>query len=298
MIFPISGVETHPLIPFFTALIVSFFTSMGGVSGAFILLPFQVSFLGYTAPSVSATNQVFNIVAIPSGVFRYFKEGRMLWPLSKYIVIGTLPGVFIGAWVRVEYLPDPKDFKLFASFVLIYIGCRLMIDIGKTRRVTVTKPSIKRAANAMVRVQRSRFREVCFEYQNNRYAFKPLFVLMLCFLVGIIGGIYGIGGGSIIAPFLVTFFALPVYAIAGAALSGTFVTSIAGVIFFHFLAGFYPAANVSPDWLLGCLLGIGGLIGMTFGARTQHLIPEKTIKGILCFSVIFIAGIYIITYIQ
>jgi len=71
MIFPVSGVEVSPIVPFAVALIVSFFTSMSGVSGAFLLLPFQVSFLNYTAPSVSATNQVFNIVAIPSGVYRY-----------------------------------------------------------------------------------------------------------------------------------------------------------------------------------------------------------------------------------
>ena len=115
MVFPVSGVEVNPVIPFAVAFIVSFFTSMGGVSGAFLLLPFQVSFLGYTAPSVSATNQVFNIVAIPSGVYRFIKEGRMLWPLTWAVIIGTLPGVFIGAWVRIEYLPDPKNFKAFVG---------------------------------------------------------------------------------------------------------------------------------------------------------------------------------------
>jgi uncharacterized membrane protein YfcA len=94
MIFPVSGVEVNPIVPFAVALIVSFFTSMGGVSGAFLLLPFQVSFLNYTAPSVSATNHVFNIVAIPSGVYRYIREGRMLWPLTWAVIIGTLPGVF------------------------------------------------------------------------------------------------------------------------------------------------------------------------------------------------------------
>jgi len=45
--------------------------------------------------------------------------------------------------------------------------------------------------------------------------------------VGIVGGVYGIGGGSIIAPFFVSFCGLPVYTVAGAALMGTFVTSIA-----------------------------------------------------------------------
>ena len=50
-------------------------------------------------------------------------------------------------------------------------------------------------------------------------------------VVGIIGGVYGIGGSAIIAPFFISFFWLPVYTVAGAALMGTFVTSIAGVIF-------------------------------------------------------------------
>lgn len=119
MFFPTAGIEVALWIPPLVAFIISFFTSMGGVSGAFLLLPFQMSFLGYTNPSVSATNQVFNVVAIPSGVYRYWREGRMVWPLTWIVVFGTLPGVFIGAMVRVLYLPDPKHFKLFAAGVLL-----------------------------------------------------------------------------------------------------------------------------------------------------------------------------------
>jgi uncharacterized membrane protein YfcA len=77
---------------------------MGGISGAFLLLPFQMSVLNYTAPSVSGTNHVFNIVAIPSGVYRYIKEGRMAWPLTWVVIAGTLPGVFIGYYFRVLYM--------------------------------------------------------------------------------------------------------------------------------------------------------------------------------------------------
>ncbi len=57
MVFQTAGIEVAPWIPPLVAFVISFFTSMGGVSGAFLLLPFQMSFLGYTHPSVSATNQ-------------------------------------------------------------------------------------------------------------------------------------------------------------------------------------------------------------------------------------------------
>jgi len=128
MIFPVSGVETNPAVPFLVALVVSSFTSMGGISGAFLLLPFQMSVLGFVSPAVSPTNLVYNIVAIPSGVYRYMKEGRMAWPLTRIVIVGTLPGAFIGNYLRVLYLLNPKAFKFFVG-MLLYIGARLLYEL-------------------------------------------------------------------------------------------------------------------------------------------------------------------------
>jgi uncharacterized membrane protein YfcA len=154
MLFPISGVEVSPIIPLIVAFLVSFFTSMGGVSGAFLLLPFQMSFLGYTNPSVSATNQLFNVIAIPSGVYRYYKEGRMVWPLTWTLIIGTLPGVFIGAIVRIGYLPDPKKFKLFAALILLYVGIRMVRDMTRKPLTGMDKVSREKLFQELVREHR------------------------------------------------------------------------------------------------------------------------------------------------
>ena len=295
MLFPVSGVQTPFWLPPVVAFVISFFTAMGGVSGAFLLLPFQVSMLGYTAPSVSATNQVFNIVAIPSGVYRYIREGRMLWPLTRAVIIGTLPGVFIGAWVRIRYLPEPRHFKFFVGLVLLYIGGRLLVD--------TIRPKLSAGANATVAsrarnvsVTRSSARHVEFTYDGRAYGFSPLLVYTICFLVGIAGGIYGIGGGSIVAPFFVAIVGLPVYTVAGAALMGTFITSVAGVIFYQLLAGWYPHLLVSPDWQLGLLFGLGGFAGIYLGARCQKFFPARFIKAMLCTCVLFVAGKYIIAF--
>ncbi len=297
MLFPVSGVQVPLWLPPAVAFGISFFTSMGGVSGAFLLLPFQVSVLGYSAPSVSATNQVFNIVAIPSGVYRYIKEGRMLWPLTVAVIIGTLPGVFIGAWVRIAYLPNPKNFKFFAGFVLLYIGWRLLTDIVQRKHAKADAVHARRAGTSHeVTVVQSSMRQVEFEFDGQAFQFSPPVVYLLCFLVGIAGGIYGIGGGSIVAPFFVAIIGLPVYAVAGAALMGTFITSVAGVIFYQLLAHLYPHLSVAPDWLLGALFGGGGVAGMYLGARCQKFIPARVIKVILCVCVLFVAGKYIIGF--
>ncbi len=296
--FPVSGVTTWVFIPPLVAFVVSFFTSMGGVSGAFMLLPFQVSVLNYTAPSVSGTNQLFNIIAIPSGVLRYIKEKRMVWPLTWAVAIGSFPGVFIGAWVRLEYLPDSKDFKFFAGFVLLYIGIKLFTDIIK--RKEAVKKSAQVDCNTEFIITESRFtmKQAEFRFGGQKYSFSVPTVFSLCFIVGIIGGIYGIGGGAIVAPFLVAIFQLPVYAVAGAALMGTFVTSIGGVITYQVLASVYPGMSVAPDWYLGFLFGSGGFAGMYLGARCQKHLPAKTIKIILCFCVLFVASKYIYDFIK
>ncbi len=118
-------------------------------------------------------------------------------------------------------------------------------------------------------------------------------IFALSFIVGIVGGIYGIGGGSIIAPFFVTFFGLPVYTVAGAALMGTFVTSVAGVAFYQAIAPLYPNMSVAPDWLLGALFGVGGMAGMYLGARCQKFVPAKAIKWMLAGIIVLTALKYV-----
>jgi len=296
MYFPIADIHANPYIIFLVAFIVSFFTSMGGISGAFLLLPFQMSILGYTSPSVSATNHVFNVIAIPSGVYRYIKEKRMLWPLARAIIIGTLPGVFIGAWVRIEYLPDPRNFKLFAGFVLVYIGWKLLKDMIGGATAKENGRQIKATGFHRLVVMKSSFNQVSFTFGGKLYAYTPLPIYMICFWVGIIGGVYGIGGGSIIAPILVTIIGLPVHVIAGAALLGTFVTSVSAVIFYQFLAILYPQVAVSPDWMLGALFGSGGVLGMYLGARVQKYVQAIYIKGLLTGCILFIALRYIFLF--
>ncbi|MDA8100760.1 MAG: sulfite exporter TauE/SafE family protein [Nitrospiraceae bacterium] len=317
--FSVSGVTTNLLLPPLVSLVISFFTSMGGISGAFLLLPFQMSYLNYTAPSVSGTNHVFNIVAIPSGVYRYIKEGRMAWPLTWVVIAGTLPGVFIGYYLRVLYLPHPRTFKLFVGCVLLYIGVRLVKELigppkarsagglafeekfkaraAAQKRREGTHVAAGLPSDAVVKTISVSLSKVEYEFWGERFSFSTLGMFSLAFVVGIIGGAYGIGGGAIIAPFCVAFFHLPIYTIAGATLMGTFITSVAGALFFSLV----PATNgvsAMPDWPLGILFGIGGFVGMYLGAKTQKYVPQKAIKIIVATAILFLAVRYIVQFVR
>jgi len=291
--FPVSGVEVNPLVPLLVAFAVSALTAPAGVSGAFLLLPFQVSVLGFASPAVSPTNLVYNILATPGGVYRYVREGRVVWPLAWTVILGTLPGVFVGAVLRVTVLSDPDAFEVFVGLVLLYFGARLLYGVVRSGdRAAGTSAS----APAGVRTVDASVRQVEYAYEGKSYTFSTRGVFALSLGVGVIGGIYSIGGGSIIAPFLVTVFGLPIYTVAGATLIGTFVTSVAGVAFYELLAATGLGANmtIAPDWLLGLTLGIGGLAGTYAGAMVQRYLPERLIRGVLGTLVVLLALRYIL----
>jgi uncharacterized membrane protein YfcA len=299
MEFPISGIEVFPLVPPLVAFVISAITSTGGVSGAFLLLPFQVSVLGFTSPAVSPTNMVYNLVAIPGGVYSYIREGRMAWPLFWVITIGTLPGIFAGAMIRVTWLPDPGPFKFFVGWVLLYIGGRLLVEMarrGPEKGPRAAWTAAGPPGASAVRTRRVSALAIEYEFQGKIFTFNPCTLLALSAAVGVVGGTYGIGGGAIVAPFLVAIFRLPVYTIAGATLFSSFVTSIAGVTFYTLIAPAYAGTGlaVAPDWLLGVLFGIGGLAGTYCGARAQKYMPEKAVKTILALCITALAARYIL----
>ncbi|MBS3909216.1 MAG: sulfite exporter TauE/SafE family protein [Actinobacteria bacterium] len=316
MYFQTAGIEVALWIPPLVAFVISFFTSMGGVSGAFLLLPFQMSFLGYTNPSVSATNQLYNIVAIPSGVYRYQREGRMVWQLTWIVVAGSLPGVLIGAYARVNYLTDPQNFKLFAAGVLLYLGFKMARNLLQknaddsgmngaehfqelardNRHTTLGTDGAAPGPGQRIEVTHFNRRRLGYTFYGESFDIAFWGILALSFVIGIVGGIYGIGGGAIIAPFLISFFGLPVYTVAGAALMGTFVTSVAGVAFYQAMAPLYPQLSVAPDFLLGSLFGLGGMAGMYLGARCQKHVPARAIKWMLSGIIIFTGLKYVLDF--
>jgi len=236
---------TDVLLGALFAFCISALTTPVGVSGAVFLVPVQLSVLHTPGPAVTPTNLLFNLVAIPGALLRFHGEGRLGGPLPRLLVLGTLPGVVIGAVLRVTLLDDGTAFLLVVAAVLVPLGAWLAL----------APPAPPRPA-------------------PGRALSRPILALALA--VGVIGGIYGIGGGSILGPVLVGL-GLTVFEVAPAALVATFLTSLAGVLAFALLS-FFAAGDVAPDWGLGIGMGLGGLAGAYLGARWQTRVPEAWLR--------------------
>src|ERR1019366_3022240 len=229
-----------------------------GISGAVLLLPFQVSVLGTPSPAVTPTNLLYNVVATPGALYRYWRQGQTGGRLALVLITGTLPGVIAGSVIRVELLPGARVFDLVVAAVLLPLGAWLAL----------TRPSRPGTEPRPAR------------------AVPPPVLILLAAVVGCVGGIYGIGGGSILAPIL-TGTGRPPREVAPAALASTFVTSVAGVITFLILSAHHHG-SIAPDWGVGLALGIGGLLGGYTGARLQPRLPDVLIRrtlGVLVLAI-------------
>jgi uncharacterized membrane protein YfcA len=109
---------------------------------------------------------------------------------------------------------------------------------------------------------------------------------------GIVGGIYGIGGGSLLSPILVGR-GIPVNTVAPAALTSTFITSVAGAMTYLLLAISTTDHDIAPDWTIGIVCGLGGLCGGYLGAHLQPFFREGALRVVLGVLAIATAVIYV-----
>ncbi|WP_030219641.1 sulfite exporter TauE/SafE family protein [Streptomyces bikiniensis] len=230
-------------------LLISVVTAPAGVSGAVFLLPVQLSVFAVPNPSVTPTNLLFNVVAGPGALWRHARTGALRGPLTRLLVAGTLPGVVAGAVVRVFALPGPTVFRALIAALLLPLGVWLCVrTLRPARKRTGAEPS-------------------------------PRAVTGLALAVGVVGGIYGIGGGSLLGPVLAGR-GVPVSRVAPAALAATFATSVVGAATFALLS-LTTTEAAAPDWALGLACGFGGLIGGYLGARLQPHLPETALRLLL-----------------
>ncbi|MFI5649785.1 sulfite exporter TauE/SafE family protein [Streptomyces anulatus] len=249
------------LLGFAAGLLISVATAPVGVSGAVFLLPVQISVLGVPSPAVTPTNLLYNVVAGPGALLRHHRAGTLRGPLTRLLVLGTVPGVVAGAVIRVFAVPGPTVFRLLIAVLLLPLGSWLCLRT--LRRATRAAPERELSARAVTR---------------------------LAMAVGVAGGIYGIGGGSLLGPILVGR-GMPVAKVAPAALAATFVTSAVGAATYALLS-LTTTGDIAPYWSLGLACGLGGLCGGYLGARLQPRLPETALRLLLGVLALGVGGLY------
>jgi uncharacterized protein len=224
------------------------------------MVPVQLSVLGVASQAVTATNLLYNLVAIPGPLLRYRTRAALWSRLARVMLAGTVPGMLAGVFLRMTVLDGSDAYLLVVATVLASLGAWLL---AQPQRDPSARPRLDERSVALVSLA-----------------------------VGVVGGIYGIGGGAILAPILAgAGFALA--EVAPAALLTTLVTSTMGLATL-LVAGSAGNEAFLPDWDAGVSLGIGGLAGGYAGATLQPRMPEAALRTLLGLLATAVAALYLV----
>jgi len=108
----------------------------------------------------------------------------------------------------------------------------------------------------------------------------PVWIGLIGFLVGIIGGFTGVGGGIIIVPTLL---------LLGFSSQKAVGTSFLCVLLLSVSALFAHFRLENIDYKMGLFLAIGAIVGAQIGSRITELVPTEIFKKLFAIMLVLIA---------
>ena len=101
---------------------------------------------------------------------------------------------------------------------------------------------------------------------------RLLSLAVIGLVVGFFSGLFGVGGGIILVPLLISTLGFPQRLASGTSLAAVLPASVAG------LTGY--ALSGSVDWVAGVVLAIGAVGGSLVGTWLLHRMPQRLLRWI------------------
>jgi uncharacterized membrane protein YfcA len=236
------------LLPILLFLIAAGYAAVGlGGGSAYLAV---LSFWSHDPHVIRPLAWGLNIVAAGMGFINYYRAGHFSWSFSTPLVIGGIAGGAVGARLPISM----ESFNWLLAVTLFLIALRMFLG--------------KKPATATV---------------AGRRAIWPISVAM-GFLVGVISGLVGIGGGIILGPIILALRWTDVK--TSAAMTSLYVAlSSAGALGGHIQGG--GAIDLYRLLGYGAICLVGAYIGSRFGARKASPRTLELIFG----SLVLIASI-------
>jgi uncharacterized membrane protein YfcA len=244
--------------------IAGIFAGLFGIGGGIVMVPALVLFAGF--PLIKATGTSLAAIMLPVGilgVLAYYRARIVDLRAAAFLASGLLMSVILGAWLA-HALPAEVMRRLYAIFCL-YVSWTFIKPLEKLKKF--------RGESYLPEPEPD---------ENNGPRPHFLALIAIGLLAGLMAGMFGIGGGNIIVPFLVLFLHYPPKRAIATSLAALLPPiGLPGVIYY------YKAGTL--DISIAALLAAGLLLGTVFGARINIRLPGNRVKLLYGLFLIFVA---------
>ncbi|MCL2363713.1 MAG: sulfite exporter TauE/SafE family protein [Defluviitaleaceae bacterium] len=266
---------------FLLSVCIAILATMAGIGGGVIFTPIMLAFTNINSLIIRATGLIVAMFSSPISIGVFTKKGLTNFRLTLVMAIcqslGALGGAVLAVTVATEAgVAGEGAMRLALGLILMAVAVYFFIGGSKTEWPVVKKID---KFTRLLRLDQNYFKDsdgTVREYKLTR-AFPSM---VLLFVIGIIGGFFGMGGGWAITPTLNMVMGMPMRL---AAVNSGFILGIGGGVSiwpFIFAGGIIPLF-VLP-WLAGQI--VGGYIGARLLARVRIAIVRMVLIGIMFFT--------------
>jgi uncharacterized protein len=284
MFLTLAGVDQSVFWPGIVMLgfLIGFLSGTFGIGGGFLLTPILRYVFGI--PFETAIGSSLCVVAISSitGAIVHYRKGNVSVKLAVALLCGSVPGVEIGIRILLFLktlslqqtsilTPQSFDLILGIAFILLLVFSTALMIFGIFRISTRTKvPVVRDLIN-----YRITFFTHWYKIKNktgsvHHDSLNLPFLIIFGFIVGILSGLLGIGGGIIVTPVLVSLIGIPSVLVIGTSLFQLSITGSVGAIL-HTLRG-------NTDIILVLLIAITSIAGSVAGSHFVSKISGVKIR--------------------
>ena len=254
---------------------------IAGIGGGVIFTPIMLAFTNVNSLVVRATGIIVAMFSSPVSIGIFTKKGLVNFRLSLIMAISQSFGALAGATLAVRAAAEAGVagegwLRFSLGFILLLLAAYLLSG-GKKLEWPVIRHIDK--FTSLLNLGHSFYEEsegVVREYKVKRAALG----IILIFLVGIIGGFFGMGGGWAITPALNMGMGMPLK--LSAVNSGVILGLSGGVSIWPFVF----AGGIIPLFVLPWLAGqvVGGYIGAHLLVRVRVGVVRMILIGIMFYT--------------
>ena len=296
--FPLAGVT----VPLWHLLWLGFWTGytmalVGEATGIFSL-PYAMSILRFDNVHVSPTNLVITVINPLGALLGFRRAGQWNLDFALWPCLGALIGSQAGPFIRVKYLSDPVPFNALVGLALFWLGAHLVWEITpwylRTRdaqRLFLERfrARAREAAlagrlpsgipeGARIETLERSWRRLRIGFLDQQWTLSVPVLFVLGLGVGAVASTFGVGGGFLMTPLLVTLFKLPMYVIVAATIPFVMLQSIVGLFSYMVVVPALTGHYEPPEWAFGLLAAAPAVFGAWLAAKTQRFVPEAYLK--------------------
>ncbi|MBI3716944.1 MAG: sulfite exporter TauE/SafE family protein [Betaproteobacteria bacterium] len=294
-----------PLVPFGWAIFTGVVFSLVGAAGGILAVVGHISVLGLAdANMVKTMSQVVTIVTPLCSVPLYHRQRRVVFFLGLLFGVGGIAGALIGSWASARYLLDLHAYRQMFGLLTLAIAGRLLYELTPRYRASqrVLGRSVAAFESAMMRcraegrlgelkrlgvlmIERS-VSVVRFQFFGETFAFNPSVAVIAGLVIGVVSSSFGVGGGFLLVPFLISVLRFPVFIVAGTAVFSVLLSSTASV-------GSYLNLGSRIDWPLMAIEVAGVALGSLAGAHLSTFMKGQWLRSALTLILIYIGMGYV-----